>query len=234
MAREAPGRRLTVYLGVELFWFNPSSFGIAHPPFDVSLRKRLEYLVNKVTFEDAVRMAWRSPHVAFRGWRREETGGYCILDRQSPTVAWKPDGTRLYDFELRPNGARPPSNGSPSDLIHFRGGIFGDWRRFDWPRLAQLEAALAFAKGQHWRVVGFTPPDSTRYARFLATSPAIRPYWRAYFRRVPSAFRREGFAFLDLHDVRLVPCRQTDFVDDGYHVDARCGARIRARLDAAR
>jgi hypothetical protein len=233
IAREAPGRKLTVYLGVELFWFNPSSFGIAHPPFDVSLRQRLEYLLSRVTFEDAVRLARSSPRVAFHRWRREQTNGYCILDRQSASIAWKPDGTRLYDFELHPGGAHPPSNGSPSDLIHFRGGIFGSWHSFDRARLAQLEEALALAHAKGWRVVGFSPPDSTRYARFLEASPAVGPFWHTFFRTVPAAFRREGFSFLDLHDVRLVPCRQTDFVDDGYHVNARCAARIRARLDAA-
>jgi hypothetical protein len=63
-------------------------------------------------------------------------------------------------------------------------------------------------------------------------STALRGPWRTYFRAVPQLFRSRGFTFLDLRDVRLVPCPLHDFVDDGYHVNGRCAMRIRGRLDA--
>ena len=42
-----------------------------------------------------------------------------------------------------------------------------------------------------------------------------------------------GFAWLDLSDVRSVPCAQTAFADRSFHPDASCSMMIRRRLDEA-
>ncbi len=71
--------------------------------------------------------------------------------------------------------------------------------------------------------------------RRLSTLPQTRGGWRAYGREVPAVFRRHGFRFLDLREVRDVPCAEDDFDygNDGWHVDRGCAAVVRRRLDAA-
>jgi hypothetical protein len=50
---------------------------------------------------------------------------------------------------------------------------------------------------------------------------------------MPKLFGRYGYRWLDFRDARSIPCRQSDFVDGGYHTDAACSMRMRRRLDAA-
>jgi lysophospholipase L1-like esterase len=50
---------------------------------------------------------------------------------------------------------------------------------------------------------------------------------------MPRLFHRFGFAWLDLRDARAIPCRESDFVDGGYHTNAACSSRMRDRLDTA-
>ena len=105
------------------------------------------------------------------------------------------------------------------------------WSGFDWARLRKLDAALALAQRRHWRVVGFSPPDSTRYA--LLFSRKLRRQWKTYGSAMRTVFAMHGYRWIDWRDVRWVPCGQTDFVDDGYHPDARCSLRMRMLLDRA-
>jgi hypothetical protein len=50
---------------------------------------------------------------------------------------------------------------------------------------------------------------------------------------MPEMFHQRGFAWLDLSDVRSVPCAQDAFADAGFHPNAARSATIRRRLDAA-
>jgi lysophospholipase L1-like esterase len=92
---------------------------------------------------------------------------------------------------------------------------------------------LALARARGWRVVGFTPPDGARYLRFFNRNPVIGPRWREFAALMPKLFARYGYRWLDFRDARSIPCRQSDFVDGGYHTDAACSMRMRQRLDAA-
>jgi lysophospholipase L1-like esterase len=82
-------------------------------------------------------------------------------------------------------------------------------------------------------VVGFTPPDGARYLRFFASNPVIGPRWREFAKLMPKLFRRYGYRWLDFRRAASIPCRQSDFVDGGYHTDAACSMRMRKRLDDA-
>jgi hypothetical protein len=227
----ATRQRLTVYLGMEFFWFNPSAPRILfHPGFDPTLFQQIGYLLSRSTLHDSVTLIRRSDEAAFDRYRVDKAGGRCVYDRESPGIAWRPDGSRLYSFELVPGTARPPVNRYTGDLNTLRAGYYGHWHGFAWNRLRDVAAALDLARSRGWNVVGFAPPDSPRYVRLFST--ALRGPWRTYFRAVPQLFRSRGFTFLDLRDVRLVPCPLHDFVDDGYHVNGRCAMRIRGRLDA--
>jgi hypothetical protein len=61
----------------------------------------------------------------------------------------------------------------------------------------------------------------------------IAPRWRAFGRLMPRLFARYGYRWLDFRHARSIPCAQSDFVDGGYHTDARCSMRMRRRLDIA-
>jgi hypothetical protein len=226
-----PRGPLTVYLGVDEFWFNPS--WRATVSFHHGVEERLRYLLNRANVVQSLKMARSTPWLLRDRWRRETIGGRCVLGRATPALVWYPDGSRLYSFELEPGLYHPPVDVFTPDLSRLRGGNYANWHALDATRLHQLDEALALAQRRGWKVVGFPPPDSTRYARFFAGSPETRGPWREFFERVPALFRAHGFRWLDLRDVRDVPCGQRDFVDDGFHVNAACAAKIRQRLDAA-
>lgn len=231
LARNLPARPLTLYVGTEVFWFNPS-FPVR--PFRPSVSSRVRYLLNAGTLRASASLLREAPSLAFDRWRALRVGKICVLGRTAPTLTWRLDGARVYSFELDPTKPVPPPLPYTTDLDELRAGLYRDWRgRFDHGRLESLERILALASRRGWRVVGFAPPDGKRYVRLFNASPASREPWRVFWREVPAAFRRHGFPFLDLHEMNRIPCSERQFVDDGYHVDAACAARIRARLDSA-
>lgn len=225
-----PRGPLTAYVGVELFWFNPSWTPIS---FGQSLGAKVRYLLGRSNLVQSLKIVRDSPSAAIRGWRRERVGGRCVLGRGTPGIAWNVDGSRVYSFELDPRLYRPPAGRYTTDISKLRYGLYARWHGFADDRLRVLDRALALAQRHGWRVVGFAPPDSTRYVRLLERSPETAGPWREFYRRIPALFRARGFRWLDLHDVREVPCGQHEFVDDGFHVNASCAARVRSRLDAA-
>lgn len=226
-----PTGPLTLYLGIEVFWFNPS-FPVRQ--FRPSLQSRVRYLLNAGSLRASASLLREVPSLAVDRWRTLRVGENCILGRTTPTQTWRLDGARVYSFELDPAIPVPAPAAYTTDLDELRAGLYRDWRgRFDQSRLDTLERILELAARRGWRVVGFAPPDGDRYVTLFNTSPASREPWRVFWREVPAAFRRHGFPFLDLHEMRRIPCPSDAFVDDGYHVNASCAARIKARLDAA-
>ncbi len=226
-----PAGPLTIYLGLEAFWFNPS-FPVRQ--FRPSFRSRARYLLNAGNVRASARLLEAAPSLALERWRELDVGGRCVLGRTSPTLTWSLDGSRVFSFELDPTVAVPPPQPYTTDLDVLRAGLYEDWRgRFDERRLELLDEFLARAERRGWKVVGFTPPDGDRYVRLFETSPASADPYRIFFERMPATFRRHGFAFLDLHQLRRIPCANGSFVDDGYHLDAACSARIRDLLDEA-
>ncbi len=220
----------TVYLGVEAFWFNPSFRGFdVEPSFEVKTR----YVLSRSAFEASIRILRAAPYVLLHRWRKERLGRACVIGRSRPAIAWKLDGSRVWSFELQPGTYHPIVEPFTNDLRVLRTGNYADWRQFSDRRARILEQALALARARGWRVVGFTPPDGTRYRRFFESHPLVGPRWREFGRVMPRLFRRYGFAWLDLRNVRTIPCRDTNFVDGGYHTDAACSEKIRARLDLA-
>ena len=118
-------------------------------------------------------------------------------------------------------------------MVGFTGTCDRDWNVLVRGRLDELDGALALARRYRWRVVGFTPPYSTRYFTRLTTAPETAESWRRFPSAVGGLFARHGFPFLDLRDVRDVPCSESAFVDDGWHPDHGCAQRVRQRLDEA-
>ncbi|NUR75715.1 MAG: hypothetical protein HOQ28_05435 [Thermoleophilia bacterium] len=223
------GRPLTMYLGVEAFWFNPSFRG--PPPnrwFD-----KLRYLLSGNTFRESLLRIRRAPWELTRPWRRDVIGGRCVIGRTNVSIAWRLDGSRLYGYELAPHLYHPQDLPFTRDLEQLDLGYYAGFDSLSRARLRQLVAALDLARQRGWRVVGFTPPNPTRYVQFLRTNPAVGPQWRAFSRLMPRLFHDRGFAWLGLGDVRSVPCAQNAFADGGFHANAACSATIRRRLDAA-
>jgi hypothetical protein len=218
----------TVYLGVEAFWFN-SRYGI--PDTDPSDVKVLEYLLSRNTFEEAFRLT-REFHFIIRSpWRTSPLGPRCVIDRFSPNIAWRVDGSRVWAFELDPGrfgfGSVVPSPFT-GDLLTWRNGYYADWRGFDRRRLHVLEQVLALARSRHWRVVGFAPPEPAELRHVLDTDARIAPRWHAFLQTMPSVFARYGYPWIALG----VTCPASQF-PDLFHTDAKCSGRLRHRLDEA-
>jgi hypothetical protein len=82
-------------------------------------------------------------------------------------------------------------------------------------------------------VVGFTPPYSTRYVRRLESLPQTAPRWREYAKAMPPIFHRYGFRWVDTRWAHDVGCNDKQFIDDGWHIDDVCGARLLTLLERA-
>ena len=158
LARAAPkGRRLTVYVVTDLAWFNSQ---VRLDSFHKSFASKLGYLLSPWTLKSSLELMRRSRTLAFTGWQRESVGRSCVVDRGSPSPAWRADGTLA--------GA-PPSR----RLCSRRG--------FALDRLTQLDAALAVARARGWRVAGFSAPSpqGETYERELSALFAKHGYrWR--------------------------------------------------------
>lgn len=229
--RDLPARpRQTVYLGVEAWWLNRNFRG-----FDVApgFEQRARYVLSRSAFDESVRIVRGAPYVFLHRWRKEHVGAACVVGRSRPALAWRLDGSRVWSFELDPHTYHPAIDPFTTDLSKLRTGIYDGWTELSSDRTRTLDQTLALARSRGWRVVGFTPPDGDRYLRFFAASPVIGPRWRAFGALMPKLFARYGYRWLDLRDARSIPCRQSDFVDGGYHTDAACSMRMRRRLDAA-
>ena len=166
LARVAGSHPLTVYVGVEFTWFNPDPPRVlADPPFEQSFFEKVSYLLSRDRLRQSVRMLRADRSVALGGWRQERIGNYCVVDRTAPYVAWRPDGSRLYNFELDPK--QPPLYQEPfsRDLTQIRAAEYsGFGGKFAWNRLRAFERTLATMRRRGWRVVGFAPPDAPRSA----------------------------------------------------------------------
>jgi hypothetical protein len=228
-ARPGP---LTVYIGVELFWFNrrwsPPDFG-SSPLADV------RYLLSRQNVTKSLSLAIHNRGFFLHRREREQIGRWCAFDRGShlregKRYAWQVNGSVVYQSEVV---GRAPSLAVPPAPRALNATYYGAWHEFDQARLRRLAAAVRLAKGYGWRVVGFSPPSTSRYADLLASSPRVGPRWREFSRLVPPVFRRHGFVFLDLRRPADVPCPDTAFYLDSWHPKRSCLAAVRRLLDAA-
>ncbi len=225
----ADSPRETVYLGVEAFWFNPDFKG---PPRNTWYDK-VRYLVSASTVRASLRQLRHAPWELEKRWRRVAIAGRCVIGRTDVSIAWRNDGSRLYGYELAPRLYHPSAGRFTTDLSKLDFGFYDGFSSLSAPRLHDLAEALDLAKQRGWRVVGFTLPNPSRYIAYLMRSRQVGPSWRAFRRVMPALFRARGFTWLDLSDVRSVPCAQAAFADGGFHPDAICSTAIRRRLDEA-
>jgi hypothetical protein len=133
LARATPeGKRLNVYVVTNVSWFDPD---VAAGGFDTSLTGKARYLLSPWTFASSLDLMRRSRTLAFTGWEKQRAGGTCVVDRGTPSPAWRADGTLAG---RRPQGASTvPAS-------------------FAWNRLTSLDQALAIASAHRWRVVGLS------------------------------------------------------------------------------
>jgi hypothetical protein len=228
--------RLTVYLTVEPFWFGRG--WRTEEFFTRSYLRSAKYLLSGQTLKATLREVRRTPGVirhprALRPWAVYHGRGLCVVSRGNSVLAgaveaWAPDGGLWYNDEV--TGAPEPHAVSLVEVQYkaFLGS------RLDPGRLAAFEDALEVAKGYGWRVVGVSLPLSTYWRLRLLRTPETHDVLSAFERQMPGIFSRYGFRFLDLTDVRKIPCGEQDFSHfDGGHPNVECGRRIRRLLDAA-
>lgn len=232
LREDQPGP-LTVYIGVELYWFNPSW----RPPiaFGSSRLSDLRYLLARQNVTKSLSLVIHDPGFPWHRWQRERIGPWCALDRGSrlregKRYAWQVNGSVVYQSEVLGRPASRAVRGTPVTVL---GLYFADWHDFDRARLRQLDAALALASSYGWRVVGFSPPSTTRFAELLASIPEIASRRRQFGALIPPVFRRHHFAFLDLRRAGDVPCSETAFYKDSWHPKQACLETVRRLLDKA-
>ncbi len=230
---------LTVYVGVSPHWFN-ASWEAPNRPFGPRPLDQLDYLLARQNLQSSLNVVASTPGSLIEGFARQQVGGRCVLARgpwvgDGEAETWAADGSSVTRWDLVPEVSRGPGDDFARDLVDYESTYYGDWTEFDRDRLAELERALALAKSYGWNVVGFAPSFSRRYVERLSTAPGLRERWREYGELVPAPFRRFGFSFLDLRDVREVPCadHEFDYGNDGWHTDRRCAMRVRHLLDRA-
>jgi hypothetical protein len=152
-----PKGKLTLYVTTDVSWFDPAA-DIAAP--HESFESKLAYLLSPWTLASSLDLMRRSRTLAFTGGEKERTGGACVLDRGSPSPAWRADGTFT--------GAPETERSSPPTSFAF-------------DRLSSLDAALKIARARGWRVVGRSPaaPRWETYERELKALFAKHGYrWR--------------------------------------------------------
>jgi hypothetical protein len=227
---------LTVYLTVEPFWF-----GLGWQTqvfFTHSYLREARYLLSAQTLTATLRELRNAPGAirhprALRPWAIYRGHGVCVVDRGNSVLAgaveaWAPDGGLRYNDEV--NGAPEPHAVSLVELQYrdFLG------KALDPERVAALEESLATARRYGWRVVGVSLPLSTHWRLRLEREAPTTRVITAYQREMPGIFARHGFRFLDLTDVRKVPCGEHAFShDDSGHPNIACGRKIRRLLDEA-
>jgi hypothetical protein len=233
--REGHGR-LTVYIGVEPFWFGTGwRTGIS---FTRSYLRNVKYWLSAETLHATFEELKRGPGLirhprALRPWAIYRRRGVCVVSRGNEVLggaihAWAPDGGLWYNDEV--TGAHGPQGQALVDLLY--SSFVG--KGLDPRQREQLEDGLETARGYGWRVVGVSLPFSTYWRLKLEHTAATAGVIDAYRREMPSIFARNGFRFLDLTDIRSVPCDEKAFSHlDGGHPNVECGRRIRRLLDAA-
>jgi hypothetical protein len=158
LASATPQREhLTVYIETDFTWFSPQ---VRLETFHKSLVSQVGYLLSPWTLKSSFDVIRRSRALAVTGWRKESVGRTCVVDRGSPSAAWRADGTLA---------------GAPPDRVTVKG------RGFAFQRLTQLDAALAVARARGWRVAGFSAPSpqGETYERELSALFAKHGYrWR--------------------------------------------------------
>ena len=117
---------------------------------------RLAYLVSPAALVSSLDVVRRSTTLAFRGWRKEDVGRRCIVDRGSPEPTFRLDGSFTATAPV-----------AASD-------------EFVWQRLTPVDQALALAARRGWRVAGVsTLPGSEIYRTELRALFAKHGYrWR--------------------------------------------------------
>jgi hypothetical protein len=153
------GTRLTVRIVTDVSWFDRQR---TLPTFHETTASRIRYLLSPRTLSSSLGLIRRSRTLAFTGWRREQLDGDCVIDRGNPSPAWRADGTLA--------GTPPEATNEPS-------GEQG----FAFSRLTPLDGALAVARANGWRVVGYSGPRKPT------------PLWNAYRRELSALFARHGY-----------------------------------------
>jgi hypothetical protein len=147
------GKKLRVAVVTQPSWFDARTSDGASGDSELS---KLGYLVSPRTLGSSLDLMRRSRRLAFTGWQKERVGRRCVVDRGSPTPAFRLDGT----FRAAEPGVASSE--------------------FAWERLTPVDDALALARRRGWRVVGVSAlPGSEVYRRELKALFAKHGYrWR--------------------------------------------------------
>lgn len=228
LARRLPATpRLTLYVGVEAYWFNPHS---GHHDFAPGWHDDLRYLISWSTLTESLHLLRGDPSALTKRWTYADVNGHCVIGHGlTGDHAWRADGTFVWRDQLD----SPPQPVPTVTMQQIRDSYFARYTGFAQQPLRDLASLLELARARHWTVVGFATPYPASFVPGFVADPQIAARWHQFGIVVPALFRRNGAAFLDLRNAARIPCTQSEFVDGGFHADQTCAMRIRRRLDAA-
>jgi len=225
---------LTVYLDVELFWFNPAWGSFV--TFDPTLHSRLRELVSKFTLQKTVAKLVSDPAQLVRPDSRR----FSIGDEITPCAVTSPGlgyqvGAPHNFFRLDGSwGWTKQAPPTPGDFVSVEASSFGSFSSFADGRVGQLEGAVAQARSYGWRMVAFAPPYAGWALDDLKRNPDSRAALARFDSAIPALFRRQGVPYLDLSDGRRLGCTRAEFLsEDGWHPIGACAKRVHDLLDAA-
>jgi hypothetical protein len=150
---------VVVRIVTDVSWFDEER---TLPSFRQTTGSKIRYLLSPRTLSSSLGLIRRSRTLAFTGWQQEQVGRRCVVDRGTPTPAWHADGTLAGKAPQQRDAADGPSG-------------------FAFTRLTPLDEALAVARANGWRVVGYSGPRRPT------------PLWEAYQRELSALFARHGY-----------------------------------------
>jgi hypothetical protein len=231
------GRRLTVFLNIDPFWFTDvqrsSSFA------RLSLYARVKELGSAETLRATLAELRSDPLDLVNPPSRQNptvssSHRGCLLDEEHAVArlganAWAPDGTFVYNYEL--TGVVP----GREDFLSGPEGAAMRGSHLDPEPIQRIQEALAFAKTRGWRLVGFSAPLSPGTITRVRQDPAGAALLRVFRREIPPLFSAQGFPFVNLLEgAARVSCTDDDYLrHDGAHMNTACANRVRIVLERA-
>jgi hypothetical protein len=235
LAGIARGRQVTVYLNIDPFWFTTvqrsSSFAT------LSLVERVKRLGSSQTLRATLAELRTHPLDLIdppgrRSAKLTTSPSGCLLEESGDLAnganAWAPDGTFVYNYEL--TGVAP----GRKDFLRGEGsGMRGTSLAAE--PIARIEEALATARSQNWRVVGFSAPLSPNTISRVRADPGGASLLAVFAREIPPLFAADHYPFVNLlESAARVHCTNDDYLrHDGAHMNKACAGRVRDVLDRA-
>jgi hypothetical protein len=217
-----------IIMGVDPVWFNAD---YVPQPLDPPASDFAQiFAVSRSVVQEAITGPRRYDWRALLDRREPESGGLALgLRAIADGHGFRSDGSEQYgDFLVAGYLWQPRER--ERHLEWLRDGVdmytptAAPWEA----KLAQLDALLAYLRGQGVTVIGFAPPFAPAQVAAIQSGGQL-PYLDALAGRLQGLFTAHGFAYLDFADSRALGVSDDDFFD-GWHGSERVYLRLFVRM----